>query len=314
MNLLEIADAVNTLEPPNHSVLVYGEPKTGKTRFVATAAEIPEIDRIFWFDLENGYQTLLNMGLSRAALAKITLIRVADSKQEPKAVETMLKCLASKSPARLCDKHGHSDCPICTKNGAPFITFSLPELTHRDLVVIDSGSQLGDSALAASMLGRDSMAKPEWDDFGNQGRWLSDIMSTVQTSKYCNFVVITHQLSVEDDEGKDKLVPLMGTKTFSLKCSKYFGTVCYLYKKMAKHQGASGSTFRGDLMTGSRLNIAIEKEKELDMRALLVAGGILRPMDEATVAASAVPEATPVAEVPATKPLTLAERLAAKKK
>lgn len=317
MNLYEVAAAIAEEEPENHSVLVYGEPKTGKTRFVGTAAEIPEVERIFWFDLERGGATLLNMGLSEAALKKITYFRITDTKQEPFGIETMLKALTAKTPIKICNLHGRVDCPVCTKEKKNFTPFFLPELTHRDLVVIDSGSQLADSAMAASMLGKDTLAKPEWDNYGEQGRWLSDCLSTVQASKYCNFVVITHVLAVEDDEKKDKLVPLMGTKTFSLKCSKYFGTVCYLFKKMAKHQGASGSTFRGDLMTGSRLNISIEKEAVLDMRALLIKGGVLREAGK-ELAKPPVPVATEQAppeptKVEATKQ-SFAERVAAGKK
>lgn len=63
MKLTELLKASN-LKKPNHSILLYGPPKTGKTRLVGTAAKIKELDRIYWIDLENGSETLLHMGLT----------------------------------------------------------------------------------------------------------------------------------------------------------------------------------------------------------------------------------------------------------
>jgi hypothetical protein len=275
MKLSDIAKAVAAIEP-NHSILIYGPPRGGKTRLVGTAARIPEIARIFWFDGENGSETLLHMGLTEEEMNKITLFKIRDTKDEPFFIETMLKVMTSKKPIPICDTHGRVNCAACLKAKASFTSFCMTECTHNDLVVIDSGSALGDSAMAFLCQGKDDMFKPGWDEYGIQGKWLGDILTVIQQATYTNFVVITHEICETNDEKKDVFYPLMGTKPFSMKCAKYFGTVIYSHIKMKKHVAGSSSTYLGDRITGSRVNAAIEKQAEPDMRTILIEGGILK--------------------------------------
>ncbi len=279
MKLSALASASASIQKPNHSILIYGESKTGKTRFVGTSAEIAEFDRIFWVDLENGSETLLHMGLSAEALAKIELIKIPDTREVPRGCETVLKMLSSKTPIDICEAHGKVACLECKKAEAPSTGFCLASLTHKDLVVIDSGSQLGDSALAMACAGKPVEYKPQTDDWGTMVKYLGDIMSTIQQAHFTNFVVITHMLQVEEEANgvkRDKFYPLLGTRNFSAKVAKYFGTVVLLELKMGKHTGGSASTYKGNYTTGSRLNVAVEKAKELDMRSIFIEGGILK--------------------------------------
>lgn len=275
MNLKELAKAVN-LSPPNHSILIYGPPKSGKTRLVGTAIALPEVKRIFWFDLENGVETLLHMGLSDADLEKVTVFRVANTRDNPIGIETMLRAFSAKTPIQICDAHGKVACAACTAAKASFTPFRLGDCTHEDLIVIDSGSELGDSALAAACKGKPIEYKPTFDDYGTAGKWLGDLCSTIQQAHHTNFVVITHEIALEDDDGKDKFFPLVGTKNFSLKVSKYFGTVVYTSRKLGKHVAGSSSVYRPDVLTGSRVNATLEKSPEVSMKAILIEGGILK--------------------------------------
>ena len=260
-------------------MLIYGEPKTGKTRLVATAAKVKELDRIFWVDLENGSETLLHMGLTDSELDKIELIRIPDTRETPRGVETILKMFSSKEDIKICHKHGKVGCVECAKEAPEDYTlFNLRKLTHKDLLVIDSGSQLGDSALALSCLGKPVEFKPGWDEWGLSNKFLGDILSVIQQATFTNFVVITHVNILEEEVNgvkRDKIVPLMGTKAFCSKVSKYFGTVVYVEIKMGKHAAGSASTYKANHITGSRLDIKIESSKELSMRAILVEGGII---------------------------------------
>lgn len=289
MNLLQIAKAVEDLSP-NHSILLYGPPKSGKTRLVGTAARIPEIQNIYWFDIENGSETLLHMDLSDSELEKVTLFKIRDTRDNPIGIETMLKVMTSKKPLKICDGHGRVDCAICRKASLSFTDWDISKCTHNDLVVIDSGSSLGDSALAATCLGQPEMFKPGWDEYGIVGKWLTDILSVIQQATHTNFVMITHEIALEDDNGKDMFFPLVGSKAYSLKVGKYFGTVVYVDKKMNKHVAGSSSTYRNNVITGSRVNAEIEKAKVLDMRAILIEGGVLKegvfasPLTEVEVA------------------------------
>jgi hypothetical protein len=315
MRLSQLATAVAAVNS-NHAVLLYGPPKSGKTVLVATAAKIPEIKTLYWFDLENGIESLLNMGLTAEEMDKIVVIKVRDTRDNPIGVETILKAFSAKKPIKICEEHGRVDCAECTKDKKPFIEWCLAQCTHNDLVVIDSGSQLGDSALAAACLGKPQMFKPTFDEYGMVNKWLGDIMSVVQQATHTNFAVITHEIPLEDNEGKDKIYPLMGSKQFSSKCAKFFGTVAYIHKKMNKHVAGSSSTYRGDLLTGSRVNAMLEKADKPDMRTLLIDAGIIK------VGSTSAPLAQPNPDIPAAlaevaaivaKPMSLAERLAHKK-
>lgn len=320
MNLLELA-AATAVSDVNHTLLIYGPPKGGKTRLVATAAKLKEIAKIYWFDIENGVETLLGMGFTPEEMAKIIVIKVRNTRSDPIAVETILKAFTAKKPIAICEAHGRVDCKDCAKTGKPSISFWLGQCTHNDLVVVDSGSELGDSALAAACLGKPEMFKPGFDEYGQAGKWLGDICSVIQQATNTNFAVITHEIALEDDEKKDRIFPLFGTKNFSMRCAKYFGTVCYIHKKMNKHVAGSSSTYRGDVLTGSRLNVLLEKSSDPSMRDILIESGILKegvtsskPLSEVTSDAQAVIAVADkiVAEIP--KQLSLKERLALNKK
>lgn len=315
MNLKELAKGAALIQP-NHSILVYGPPKSGKTELVATAIRIPEIARVFWFDIENGIETILGMGLTDEEMEKVTVIKIPDTRDKPEAIATMLKAFSSKIPVTICEQHGTINCVDCKKAGKNAITWLISSLTHNDLVVIDSGSQLADSAMAALCLGKDDMFKPGWDEYGIQGKWLGDILSVIQAATNTNFVVITHEMCIENDEKKDVFYPLMGTKAFCMKVGKYFGTVVYVHKKLNKHVAGSSSTYLGDRITGSRVRAVIEKkDQKPDMRTILIEGGIIKVgSSSASIPAKVTPinATVQIAEV-TEKKLTLAERIALKK-
>lgn len=317
MNLKQMKELAQAINAPqaNHSILIYGPPKAGKTELVGTAAKIPEVERIFWFDTENGSETISNMGLTSEEEEKITLWKLPNTRDNPVAIETMLKVFSAKSPVPICHTHGILDCSPCTKTRAPITSFSLGMCSHYDLVVIDSGSELADSALSATMKGKDVMFKPGWDEYGLQGKWLGDILSVVQQAYHTNFVVCTHELVTEDLDGKDKFFPLMGSKPFSMKVAKYFGTVVYVHKKLNKHVAASSSTYRGDILTGSRINAMMEKAIKPDMRQILIEGGILKPKSiDTQVASTEVKEIVKPVEAKVAVVGGLAARLAARNK
>lgn len=314
MNLKQLA-AAQAVVDSNHSLLVYGPPKSGKTVLVATAATIPEVSKIYWFDLENGVESLLKMGLSDTEMEKIVVIKVRDTRDSPIGIETILKAFSAKAPLSICEEHGRADCASCAKEKKPFIKWCLSQCTHNDLVVLDSGSQLGDSAMAAACLGKPQMFKPTFDEYGMVNKWLGDVMSVVQQATHTNFVVITHEIPLEDNEGKDKIYPLMGSKQFSSKCAKFFGTVAYVHKKMNKHVAGSSSTYRGDLLTGSRVNAMLEKADKPDMKAILIDAGILKTgsFTSQPTAEEALVQAIAEAPTVPLKSLTLAEKLALKR-
>lgn len=269
MNLLQLRKANTIINSHNKAVLIYGEPKTGKTHLAATAAKSENIDRVFFIDIENGSETLLGMDFTDKEAEKITLIKIPDTKAMPRACETILKAFHSSVPVTICNKHGKVTCAECPT--ADSVEFDVSSLTHRDVVIIDSGSQLSDSAMRMSMLGRPSTAKPEFDDFGRQGTWLSDILSTMQAAVDTNFIMVTHALVVEEEMNgikKDRRYPLVGTKAFCSKVAKFFGTVIYCEIRLGKFHASSKATSKADTVMGTRSGVNIEDQKTLDLTFL----------------------------------------------
>lgn len=266
MKLVELAKALKE-KPKGQTILIYGEPKSGKTALAATMSKIPWIDRIFWFDLEKGSDTILTMyrkGLISAEdAAKFEIFRIPDSPTVPRAFETIMKVLSSKKKFTICEEHGKADCTVC-KEGKH--DFELGTLTPRDLIVIDSGSQLSDSIMNFYCVGKPLDFKPGWDEYGAQGRVLSDFLTIIQQGQ-TNFMVITHILAIEEGEGeakRDRFFPLMGTKNFSMKCAKYFDHVVLTHMKAKQHQAGSSTSFKANAITGSRLDLKMEKIEKPD--------------------------------------------------
>lgn len=281
MKLSDLAKRTAELkQKSNHSILIYGPPKTGKTALVGTAAKIPELKRIFWFDGENGSETLLNMGLTDEEMDKVFLYKIPDVRELPRFGETVLKAFSSKTPIMICDLHGKVDCIECQDKTTKKFTgtsFCLKDCTHEDLIVIDSGSQLGDSCMNIACLGKPLEYKPGWDEYAIQGKYLGDILSVMQACANTNFVMISHLLVMEEEVNgvkRDKFYPLVGSKAFSAKVAKYFGTVVFTEIKLGKHAAGSSSTYKTDTITGSRVRASIEKGA-LDMQEILIKGGIL---------------------------------------
>lgn len=252
-----------------HSILIYGGPKTGKTCLAATAAMSKHIDTVYWFDNENGYDTLVAMvesgELSEEAAAKILIIPVKDTRAEPYAIETMLKALNSiKAPVYIDLSNGRvlkkKPPEVGEEHGV--LEFQLSALSKRDAVVVDSLSQLGDSALNATCVGEDYTFKPLLDNYGLMGKWLSDCMTIMQQATYCNFIAVTQETMLEGEDEKSRLFPLCGTSKFSPKVAKYFGTVVYTEKQGMAHKAGSSSTYSPKKVTGSRRRVELEKTKE----------------------------------------------------
>lgn len=232
-------------------VLVYGEPKSGKTQLAAALSS--HFDLVF-FDLENGYETLLK--LPRGQQERIELISIPDTKVFPIAIETMLKVITGVR-TEICEAHGKVACQICKKAEAAFSTVCLNDLPSSSIVVVDSLTQLSNSAMNHLTKNQEELYKPEWSDYRNQGQLLDKFLSQIQQAKF-NVVCITHVVESQQEDGKAKLFPVCGTTQFSRNTAKYFDHVVYCELKNKKHNFASKTTYANNVMSGSRMDISLE--------------------------------------------------------
>lgn len=236
-------------------VLVFGAPKSGKTQLVG---ELSKQFNLLWFDLENGFSTLLKLPPKQKE--RIELIRIPDTKVYPIAIETILKVITG-AEVSICEQHGKVSCALCKKDSLPTTTVCLNNLDSSWIVVIDSLTQLSNSTMNHLLKNQDDLYKPEWSDYRNQGALLEKILSQVQQASY-NIVCITHEVETEMEDGKKKLVPVAGTTSFSRNTAKYFDHVIYCELKNKSHRFASSTTYTTNVLTGSRLDVEIESDKE----------------------------------------------------
>lgn len=286
MDLLSLSKAIKASGRPQNcaSFLIYGDAKTGKSRLAATVAKVPWVKRVFWIDIENGTDTLLTMlekGILKEEHAeKITVFKIPDTAQVPRAFETVTKMFTMKTDIMICDEHGRVNCRECAKKqglkeGFPGTPFNISKCTHEDFVILDSGSAFADSVLNYYCLGKGADYKPGWDEYNPQGETLKDVLLVVQAA-HTNFIVITHSLEIEYEENGKKesdTYPLMGTKNFSKRCAKFFNHVLFLEIKVGKHKGGSATTYKRNVLTGSRNDWRIEDQAELDLSVLFASIG-----------------------------------------
>lgn len=235
-----------------NTVLLFGPPKSGKTEL---ASKLSSEFNLLWFDLENGWATLTKLPAEQQE--RIELVQLPDTRSYPIAIETMLKVIKG-NKVSICNEHGKVDCAVCKKLGpTAFATICLNDLGPDTIFVVDSLTQLTNSAIANITKLQPDDYKLNYDDWGNLGKLMDIFLSHVQQAKY-NVVCITHETEVEMEDGKSKLVPTSGTRNFSRNTAKYFGHCVYVEVKNKQHRAASSTTFATNILTGSRTDVVLE--------------------------------------------------------
>lgn len=243
-------------------VLIVGMSGTGKSTLAATLARKY---RVIWINTENAAGVFKK--LPAEWRANVNLINVPDSAAFPVAAQTVQKLFKDKK-GNICEEHGIIDCPICKKEGAAFDNIDFTTLDNRrDVVVLDSLTQVGASFLAYVMRGQPIDAKPERDDWGGNRKHTEFLSSSIQAATW-NMVCTATVIEAELEDGRKKLVPAFGSKDSSANIAAKFSTVIYCDVKNNKHVAFSSSTASNTVLTKSREGFRIE-DGELDLCRLL---------------------------------------------
>ena len=245
-------------------VLVYGAPKTGKTELVGSLAALDF--RLWWFDLEDGIKTLLRPdSLARTGLSNIELFKIPDTQEFPVACATLHK-VAKGGPLKICHKHGVVNCQKCSSLPASeHSTINTSEFTHRDILVIDSVSQLAASTM--NQIGFKEISKsdewrPDWEHYAKQGFLMDRIFTIFQQAPF-NVVCVSHETMVEMEDKTKKLVPIGGTSNFSKVFAKYFDDCIYTEIVNGKFRAYSDASQKSSAIVGSRTGKKITEGKGL---------------------------------------------------
>ena len=242
----------------SHRVLLFGAPKSGKTQL---AGELSKEYNLIWFDLEKGVDTLLKLPVSQQE--RIEVISIPDTRSFPIAIETMLKVIKG-GKNEICEEHGKVGCMLCKKENKPFSTVELGTLGLDTVVIVDSLTQLTNSAISFITRNQPDDYKLNYDDWGNLGKLMDTFLSHVQQAPF-NVVCISHETEVEMEDGRQKLVPTAGTRNFSRNTAKYFDEVVYCEVKNKKHIAASSTLYSGNILTGSRTGAVLESVSEASL-------------------------------------------------
>ena len=220
-------------------ILIWGPPRSGKTHIIATAAKSPHIDNIYWFDLEKGLETVLYARtisgeplLTPEEMAKIIPFQIPDSSETPYAAETILRTFR---PGNSSPKIDQSTGRVSTSSSA--VPFNLKACGDRDLVVIDSLSQLGDSILAVSL--NANTYKDLRKYYGDFTLDMIPILTAIQAAQ-TNIICATHTISKikmysnpitkQQEEKILGTYPLCGSRNFSEgRVAKHFNYLLYPY-------------------------------------------------------------------------------------
>lgn len=232
------------------NMLLYGPPKGGKTKLAGT---LSEEFTLWWFDLENGIQTLLNdTSLTPEMQARINVIQIPDTKLTPVAIETMLKVLTGNA-VRICEEHGKVNCLSCMQAQKPITEFCANKLTPKDVIVVDSLSQLSDSAYN-QVMGPDIDPQKEWKHYDAWNQRIAMCLSLIQQAPF-NTLFLGHAKMTEQQDGTEKLTPVGGTRAFSANLARYFGHVLYAEPKAGKFYVGSKQDYAANIQLGTRADL-----------------------------------------------------------
>lgn len=238
------------------NLLIYGPPKSGKTALAADLAN--QGYKVHALDLEQGAATFL-LVVEEENYDNVEIYSIMDTPSMPNAVKVVTRVLDAKGIVTFCEAHGTIACMECKKAGAPEASIDSREFGPKDVLLVDSVTQLSNSAMVHSLGPASALStkKPEWDNYSAQGQLLDFIFAKAQAAPF-HTIFISHEADIEQEDGSSKITPIGGTRNYSKNLARFFDHVIYCQVKNKKHSQISLSTENAKIIAGNRFNIDIQ--------------------------------------------------------
>jgi AAA domain len=257
-------------------VELYGPPKVGKSVIAGILANYGF--RLHWCDLERGIKVLFGNDpkgkpwLTAEGRKNVNYLNIPDHQNYPIAITT-LKEIVKGGMKKVCFNHGAINCAKCAAiPGSAYSEIDLTKFTPRDILVIDSITQLGMSAINKAvqkeLQKQGENYKFEWDDYRVQGYALDNIFNMIQVMPV-NVICISHEIDTEkDDKSPEKIAPAAGTRNHSKTASKFFDELVYCHIMNGKHRITNSTTFSSKVQSGGRSGLMLDALPELSILPL----------------------------------------------
>lgn len=240
--------------------IFYGAPDTGKT---TAAAKMSEKYNLIWVDIDFGFQAALNV-IKPERLNNVILMRPHDDTMDAVGFKTVSTLVNSNAWHKVCVAHGKISCVPCIKDKALMQEINLYETDTNTIFVIDSLTRLADSALSQAAGARkiDERKKMDYSDWDSQGLFLRNIFNKCKQLP-CHTIFISHEEQVKMPDGRERIVPIAGTRANSRRISQFADHTIYFEVKNRKHVAYSNTTSLTQIQTGSNNNIELEKGDDI---------------------------------------------------
>jgi AAA domain len=304
MNLAELKQAIKEerIAQAGRTTLIWGPPRTGKTRWAATIAKAPQIKKVFLFDYENGAETIINAKnkdgtpyFSDAELAKIQLIRVMDLPDNPRAVKLTDTVFRNYRRDQYIDSETGDwikNPPVNTKDS--LIHISPDDWNRETAFILDTIGQIGQSAYNEAVLDMpDAKDIRRW--YGAATIRLNNIFTMIQacpayviacTHVLENEVILSRDSSGNPTRTKVDWYPLCLSKNYSMNVGKSFGSIIFRYIELNKFAHISSPTKKSGIQAGTRTDVDVSADLDMTLPEVL-------KLVQAKVEAEAKAEAKP---------------------